>query len=258
MSNVLPLTAALGGGLLAGASLVYLPRNRFIAAYPNHAWVQRMSLILEWLPAILLAIGGSIFDLWKRDTLQHADATTYAAYFFAAGFISFTATFKWFLSTAKDQQTESIRTIKSELAASKETCRQKERQRDFLLQVQAQTAEIVKAKLARIAAARDAAATSRNLKELVTALAPRDQLNLLMQALHQHFQKSIDASCKLRAGMYVRSDEDSQVLITVAAWDGRHADCFSNRHTGYMRLDNPGGAQSLVVSVISPPHRCYG
>jgi hypothetical protein len=74
-----------------------------------------------------------------------------------------------------------------------------------------------------------------------------------MRALYQHFQKSVLSPSVLRVGMYARSDEDPQVLIAVAAWDGEHNDCFSNRHQKYMRLDNPGGAQSLVVECYRSP-----
>lgn len=248
MSNMLPIIASLVIGLLSGALIVYLPRHRFIAAYAERLWLQRLSVVLDWMPAVLLAIVGTMFDLWKPATwTAEADTTLLSGFFFAAGCLGFSAAFKWFLTAAKDRQAAEIKELKGALALVNEQSAQREAQRDFLLYVQGQTAAIVRAKLDRLAAAREAVRKNPELRQVAVALAPRDQLLLLMKMVHEHFRRDLDTGKRLRAGVYARSDRDDNILEAVAAWDGERDGCFSNHHQKYMRLTNPGGARSLVV-----------
>jgi hypothetical protein len=90
-------------------------------------------------------------------------------------------------------------------------------------------------------------ATPRTARDVLTALSPQDQIQLIVHSVFQYFARRKQPDRQLRLGMYGRHPTEPNRLQRIYAWDGETRDCFSDRVLDIVRLDDPNGIRSQLV-----------
>ena len=180
-----------------------------------------------------------VFELWKKASFTTADQFLITIYGVVGCLVALGFGTSWLIGIAKDDDGARIKRLEAETA-------QAVRQRDVSLQSIAGISAVITAKKNRLAEMLKKTAAG-NLAALPEALGPKVQVFTLIKSLHQHFSRYLIAPERLRIGIYMRSPEDLQKLAPLYSWNGNAENCISNNHVGYMAIDGPGGARSLVV-----------
>jgi len=153
---------------------------------------------------------------------------------------------KVLLAVNKDKEKEKIKeleALKVELKQENQALRQA---RNWSIRIANQVRATVSNKLARVLAVTEAK-ESITADEFVRALNPREQVQFIIIMIHKFFESGLEPEKRLRVGVYMPTDN---CLKPAYGWDGKTTDCFGTSHTRYMRLDDHGGAKSVVVQAF--------
>lgn len=231
--------AVLALGFFIGLLLTKALRNRFRLFYEKHPSFRHVSHYVDKLiPFAIGAITG-VFELWRRSSFSTSDPFLVTLYGVTGCLVALGFGTSWLIAISKDDDKTRLRRLETETA-------QAVRQRDVSLQAIAAISAVIKSKKKRLVETLKATPEVR-LASLPEALGPKVQVFTLIQSLHKHFARYLVNQERLRIGIYMRSPEDPQTLAALYSWDGTRENCISNGHAGYMNLDGPGGARSLVV-----------
>lgn len=237
--NSFVVLVRLAFGLGCGFVITIMLRRRFREWYANVPFFQHAAFIADKLLVLTVGILTGVFELWKRPSFETEDRFLLTIYLLVGLLSALGIGIPWLVTISKDDDKMRIKDLMAQAS-------QAIQQRDASVEAVAAIGAVVDSKKKRLA---EVVAAKGNIPiaALPDALGPKVQVFMLMKSLHQHFARHVPAPGRLRVGIYMRSPENAQTLAPLYSWDGSHENCFSNSHPGYMSLDAPGGAQSLVV-----------
>lgn len=183
---------------------------------------------------IAIAVVPELFELWKRTVYTRLDNYGSVGYFSVGVLFAICVFSEWVAAASKELSSTAVGRLQSDLQKAKHGF-------DVFASLEALVSEVMHAKLERLSQRR---ATGNG--ELIDALAPAEQILVLIRVLHGHFAKSVNPGKRLRIGVYMPA-EDGKALEPAYSWDGKKTGCFSGKHQEFMRIGNPGGARSEVV-----------
>lgn len=237
--SVVIVLVRFAAGIFVGLAICWAVRNRFSGWHAKYGLIRVGAFIGEKFCVLAIGILTGVFELWKKTSFQTDDRFLLTVYV-VVGFLSAYAIGQsWLVSNAKDNDKVTIQSLKTE-------AEQAIAQRDASLEAVGAIGAVIEVKKQRLAKIM-VGEGDITFGALPDALGPKVQVFTLIKSLHQQFARHIPAPSRLRVGIYMRSPENQQLLAPLYSWDGTKDNCFSNSHPGYMRLDSPGGAQSLVV-----------
>jgi hypothetical protein len=199
-----------------------------------------------------LGIIASAFDIFKRATYKPTPDYHPDWYVVVWGCVwsilaALYAVFK--LCAIWTRESEDFKSKKLSEELEKETAARTilDRQRTLLVKITNFANELVGKKIERLCALRQK--DEITVAEFVEQLNPKRQIHLGLKLIHEFFKKQDQNGAVLRLAVWMHDTEKQADRLSIAyCWDGERENCFSNRSSDRMKLINPGGTKSEVVS----------
>lgn len=242
LSTLLSVIAALCVGVV-----LYRGRKRLIALIQGNPSFRGTIYIAEPLLTFTLGCMVTAAEVLKGDTWD--DPKPYLAILLpaAAALLATSVGIKALMLSAKDSEKEKIKDLQASLEETQQEVGTLKNSRDSAINTASHVGAVLDAKFKRVKEALQI--PNLTAAQYLEALAPREQLQVILMMIHGFFASSLPISSKLRAGVYMRSPDNDQVLKPAYSWDGKELGCYGD-NAEYMRLDEARSARSMIVQAF--------
>lgn len=225
----------------------YLIRLKVYQLLQGNNTFRAISYVAEPIFAFGAGIVVAFFDLWKSATWINPSASLAIAMPSALGIFAMAIAFKALAAASKEKEKKIIESLEGEKLTLLKTVEQLESANNFSTRTRSYIRVIIDAKMDRMA--KSVVQPALTAQQYVDALDSREQLQFIILMIHEFFSKDLGHGAKLRAGVYLRDQDDPMSLVPAYSWDGESRNCFHPESIQHMRLDDPQ-VKSLIVQTF--------
>lgn len=234
------------------AALAAFFRQKLVEAKRRSQGFHYFSELGEFILAISISVVVGFFELYKQVTWTTPKPGLVGSFSLWCGLVAIYLVVKWVAAVAKKRDADRIVELDRDLVAQTKKVSLLTRQRNSWVSLSSHVRKIIDKKMQRLVKVFKKGG-ELSAADLLSALDPKAQLQLIIASLFQYFEGKKEPDKKLRLAIYIRDPEDTNRLKRIYGWNGETSDCFSNRVAEIGRLNDPEGIKSQLVKCYHSP-----